>query len=264
MTRFAPTLTPTAAGSTALPPGLGMPARASRWRPGLAATCHHTEVFASSAEASGAGLALALALDALRAATPDPAADVPDERAWLWVQDKTAMRLSGRPYRPGLPAALRHRLIHVAADKPEDALFALEEGLRCRDLAFVIGEIAGNPRALNFTASRRLSLAAEKHGVPLWLVRLDARHDLGSARMRWDAGPAPSQPPRWNPQAPGAPSWAAGLFRAHTFQPGQWILRDDGLAPYGKLVAGPDTSGSGPPDHGDLVRRAGDRPLAAG
>ena len=26
---------------------------------------------------------------------------------------------------------------------------------------------------------------AEKHGVPFWLVRLDARHDLGSARMRW-------------------------------------------------------------------------------
>jgi protein ImuA len=261
MTRFAPTLASPPPPLTALPPGLGLPARASRWRPGLAGTCHHTEVFASSAEASGAGLALALAMDALRAATPDPAADVPDERAWLWVQDKTALRLSGRPYRPGLPAALRHRLIHVATDKPEDALFALEEGLRCRDLAFVIGEIAGNPRALNFTASRRLSLAAEKHGVPLWLVRLDARHDLGSARMRWDAAPAPSQPPRWNPQAPGAPSWAAGLFRAHTFQPGQWILRDDNLALHGKLVADPAVAA---PDHGDLVRRAGDRPLAAG
>ena len=63
-------------------------------------------------------------------------------RAWLWVQDKAALRLSGRPYRPGLPLALRHRLIHVAANQPEDALFALEEGLRCRDLAFVLGELA--------------------------------------------------------------------------------------------------------------------------
>ena len=71
------------------------------------------------------------------------------------------------------------------AATPEDALFALEEGLRCRELACVIGEIAGNPKALDFTASRRLSLAAERHGVPLVLVRLDAARDLCSARMRW-------------------------------------------------------------------------------
>ena len=54
--------------------------------------------------------------------------------------------------------------------------------MRCRDLAFVIGELAGNPKALDFTSSRRLSLAAEKHGVPLVLVRLDAgaRLELGA------------------------------------------------------------------------------------
>jgi protein ImuA len=239
--------------------GFAGSAHAARWRPGLVAECRHGEIFAQSGEASGAGLALALALDAMRSAAPDPAADTPDERAWLWVQDKAALRLSGRPYRPGLPAALRHRLVHVAAMTPEDALFGLEEGLRCRDFAFVIGEIAGNPRALDFTASRRLSLAAERHGVPLWLVRLDARRDLGSARMRWEARAAPSPPPRWNPQSPGTPSWAAGLFRAHTHQPGQWILRDDGLALLAEPASAPAT-----PDHGDLVRAAGDRSLAAG
>jgi protein ImuA len=170
------------------------------------------------------------------------------------VQDKAALRLSGRPYRPGLPQHLRHRLIHVAAMKPEDALFALEEGLRCRDLAFVIGEIAGNPRALDFTASRRLSLAAEKHGTALWLVRLDARTDLGSARMRWRVAAAASPPPRWNPQAPGRATWGAELFRAHTFQPGHWTLRDDGH----------ELAAHAAPDHGDLVRGPGARSLAAG
>lgn len=209
-----------------LPPARGLPgpAAAARWRPGLADGALHGEVFAASREASGAALALALALDRLHAARPDPAADRPDERRWLWVQDDAALRLTGRPYRPGLPAQLRHRLVHVAAGKPEDALFALEEGLRCRDLAFVIGEIAGNPRALDFTASRRLSLASEKHGVPLWLVRIDARRDLGSARMRWDVRAAPSAPPRWNGQAPGAPAWQAELFRARAHPPGQWLL----------------------------------------
>ncbi len=196
-----------------------------RWHPGLraaTAACRHVELFAPGDDASGAALALALADDA----TDDPT----DHRAWLWVQDKAAIRLSGRPYRPGLPARLRHRLIHVAADRPEDALFALEEALRCRDLAFVIGEIAGNPAALTFTTARRLSLVAQRHGVPLWLVRLAARHDPGSARMRWDVAAAPSPPPRWNRDAPGDPRWRADLFRAHVFQPGQWTLGHDSFA----------------------------------
>ncbi|MBW8785705.1 MAG: hypothetical protein JF593_13890 [Novosphingobium sp.] len=203
------------------------------WRPGLADAPRHSEIFAAGDEASGAGLALALALDALRAGDADPLADAPDTRPWLWVQDKEALRRTGRPYRPGLPPALRDRLIHVAARSPEDALFALEEGLRCRELAFVLGEIAGNPRALSFTAARRLSLAAEKHGVPLWLVRIDAARDLGSARMRWEVHAAPSPRPRWNPQAPGAASWRGELFRTRSHLPGTWLLRED----EGRLMA---------------------------
>ena len=231
--------------------------RDAQWQPGCAAAPVHADVFAPGGEAGGAALALALARDHLRAALPDPAADAPDERAWLWVQDKAALRLSGRPYRPGLPPELRHRLIHVRADKPEDALFAIEEGLRCRDLAFVIGEIAGNPRALGFVASRRLSLAAEQHGTPLWLVRSGAARDLSSARMRWTARAAPSLAPRWNAQAPGTPAWHVELFRARAHPPGEWILRDDGLA---LVAAAPDRS----PHHGDLAGGAGDRSLAVG
>ena len=206
-----------AAPRAVVPPPLSF-ARAAAWRPGLGGAPAHAEITAATREASGAGLALALALDALG----------DGDRSWLWVQDRAALRLSGRPYRPGLPASLRSRLVHVAARTPEDALFALEEGLRCRDLAFVIGEIAGNPRALDFTASRRLSLAVEQHGIPLWLVRLDARRDLSSARMRWEACAAPSLPPRWNAQAPGAPAWRAELFRARSHPPGEWIVREGG------------------------------------
>ena len=224
----------------------------SRWLPGRAAGVRHSEIFAPADEASGAGAALALALDQMEAG----------ERPWLWVQDKAARRLGGRPYRAGLPAQLRHRLIHVAANRPEDALFALEEGLRCRDLAFVVGEIAGNPRALGLTASRRLSLAAEKHGTALWLIRLDARRDLGSARMRWEVRSSPSPRPRWNASAPGTPSWSAELFRARTHQPGHWILRDD--APLAaEPAAEPDTGPATTPHPGNLVRTAGDRSLAA-
>jgi protein ImuA len=212
----------------------------TRWRPGLADQPLHSEVFASADEASGAGLALTLARDALRtqarvqaqaAARGDPLAgaeaDVAARRQVLWVQETRAIRLTGRPCLHGLPRELRDRLIHVEARTAQDALFALEEGLRCRDLACVIGEIVGNPRVLDFTASRRLSLAAEKHGVALWLVRLDAQPDLSSARMRWRAQAAPSARPRWNGDAPGDPAWQAELFRAARHAPGQWIVSDD-------------------------------------
>ena len=201
--------------------------RSTRWRPGLAAIqglALHNEIFAASDEAAGSGLALALALDDWRHVPRDDGCEAQDRRSVLWVQTREAARLCGRPYRAGLPADLQARVIHVLADKPEDALFALEEGLRCRDLAFVLGEIAGNPRALDFTASRRLTLASEKHGVPLFLVRLDAARDLSSARMRWAATSAPSSAPRWNAQAPGDPAWNAELFRARAHAPGQWLL----------------------------------------
>jgi protein ImuA len=200
-------------------------------------------VFAGGREASGAGAALALALDGVPS---------DDERPLLWVQDAASLRLTGRPYRPGLPRGLRRRLIHVAARTPEDALFALEEGVRCRELACVIGELAGNPKALDFTASRRLTLAAERQGTALIVVRLDAARDLSSARMRWHIAAAPSPNPRWNPAAPGRAAWHAELFRARGHASGEWILYDDehGLA-------------AAAPDHGDLAGTAGDRPLAA-
>jgi protein ImuA len=221
--------------------------RAPHWRPGLGGA-RHCEVFASGCEAGGAAAALALALDGLGAL---------GERSILWVQDAAALRLGGRPYRPGLPELLRHRLIHVAAKTPEDLLFALEEGVRCRDFAFVLGELAGNPGALDFTASRRLSLAAEKHGVPLTLVRLDAERDLSSARMRWQVRSSPSPAPRWNAYAPGSPAWHAELFRSRSHAPGEWILRDDGhVLAADRIATAPDPVG--------LAFAAGGRSLAAG
>lgn len=227
--------------------------RSLRWRPGLGAACH-SEVFAASCEASGAGAALALALDDWRQAAKSEAAEADNRRAVLWVQTREAARLAGRPYRPGLPEELRHRVIHVLAAKPEDALFALEEAVRCREVAFVIGELAGNPRVLDFTASRRLTLAAERHGVPLYLVRLDATRDLSSARMRWEVRASPSAPPQWNAAAPGTPAWHAELFRARAHSPGEWVLReeDGGLVAH-KPFETPQTLSSAPQGERSLI-----------
>lgn len=221
----------------------------ARWQPGLAAVqgapCH-SEIFAPSGEASGTATALALALDDWRN-TPreEEAQPKEDLRSVLWVQTKDAIRLSGRPFRAGLPEELQARVVHVRAESCADALFALEEGVRCREIAFAIGELAGNPRALDFTASRRLTLTAERHGVPLYLVRLDARRDLSSARMRWDVASAPSRLAQWNEQAPGAPVWHAELFRARGHPPGTWLLSERAarLSACKPMLADNDTQG---------------------
>ena len=84
--------------------------RAPRWRPGLAGA-RHGEVFAAGGDGGGSAAALALALDGLRADN----AGQSGEGFVLWVQDAAAIRLGGRPYRPGLPEVLRRRVIHVAA-----------------------------------------------------------------------------------------------------------------------------------------------------
>lgn len=180
------------------------------------------ELFASPDDAAGEALALAFsgAFAARRAAAGDEAAAMP----WLWVQDAASLRKAGRPCLHGLPAELRAGLVHVVARNPADALWAMDEGVRCGALAFVLGEIAGDPRALDFTATRRLVLAAERHGVPLCLVRRDGTANLSAARLRWRVSAAPAAPHRWDAQAPGAPRAMAELFRGQALRPASFLL----------------------------------------
>jgi protein ImuA len=137
----------------------------------------------------------------------------------LWVQDRMAIIESGRIYPPGLRNI---DLIHVEARDAKLALWAMEEGLRCSGLSGVIGELWGDPAALDFTATRRLAVAAERSRVPCWLVRLAGTANLSGARMRWRIASMPSIANPLDPRASGSPAWEAELFRARGHQPGRW------------------------------------------
>ena len=163
----------------------------------------------------------------------------------LWVQERTAMREGGRPFAHGLPG--RFDLIHVAASNARHALWAMEEGLRCKALSAVIGELWGEPAALDFTATRRLAVASEAHGVPAFLLRLGGAPNLSGARQRWRIGPAPSPTHRWNPAAPGSAAFTAELFRSRTRAPATWTVHHDAAA-----------------NRLDLAPEAGDRALGEG
>ena len=155
----------------------------------------------------------------------------------LWVQERMAILEAGRIYPPGIGCP---DLIHVTARDARSALWAMEEGLRCAGLGAVIGELWGDPAALDFTATRRLAVAAERSGVPAWLVRLGGSANLSGARMRWRIASRPSLAHPFDPRAPGAPAWDAELFRARGYPPGRWsIAYDGGAADPFRLVAAP-------------------------
>jgi protein ImuA len=154
----------------------------------------------------------------------------------LWVQERMAILESGRVHPPGLPL---QDLIHVETRDARDALWAMEEGLRCAGLSAVIGELWGDPKRLDFTATRRLAVAAERSGVPCWLVRIGGTANLSGARMRWRIASAPSLAHPFDPRAPGAAAWDAELFRARGFAPGWWRIAHDRAANRFDLVASP-------------------------
>ena len=162
-------------------------------------------------------------------------AQIATDKPLLWVQDRMAILQSGRIHPPGLPT---QNLIHVETRDARDALWAIEEGVRCSALSAVIGELWGDPRALDFTATRRLAVAAERSGTPCWLVRLGGTANLSGARMRWRIGSASSLAHPLDPRAPGTPAWEAELFRSRHSPPGRWSIAHDRAADRFHLVAG--------------------------
>lgn len=145
----------------------------------------------------------------------------------LWVQDRLSRKETGSPYLPGV----RHKMIvQVDVSRPVDVLWAMEEGLRCKALSCVIGEIWGNPPVLNFTATKRLAMRAAANNLPCWLVRRAASPDLSAARDRWRIASLPSQPHPHDPKAPGGPRWQVELFRSRTKPTGTWVVSYDRAA----------------------------------
>ncbi|WOI55825.1 hypothetical protein [Palleronia sp. LCG004] len=164
------------------------------------------------------------------------------QRPVLWVQDRLSRREAGALYLPGLGhMASGLRILQVRVSHPRDVLWAMEEGASCAALSAVVGEIHGAPAALDFTATKRLAIRAERSGVPVYLIRGADPGVLSAARMRWRVASLPSQAHPHDPRAPGWAQWDAELFRAQGRAPGRWVARHDpGTADRLSLVSRPD------------------------
>jgi protein ImuA len=205
---------------TLAPLGFGLPALdAALPGGGLSHAALH-DVAGSGPEMEHAGAAtlfVAGILARLCAGTAAPA---------LWVlhqRDLFAPALAGAGLDPD-------RLIYAEVVRPTDVLMALEDALRCRGLAGVVGELQGR---LSLTASRRLQLAAEKGGLPCVLLRRSQRHDdpvlaePSAAVTRWRVAALPAPPPL--PHAPDVPGlararWRLDLVRCRGGEPHTWIV----------------------------------------
>jgi protein ImuA len=141
-------------------------------------------------------------------------------RRLLWIAEDMALAESGAPYGPGLDAfgLLPERLLTVAAARPHDLLWAMEEALRCRAIGVAIGEVRHGE--IDMVALRRLSLAAAESGALALLLRGAPSTDASTAATRWIVGAAPSAPAH----GPGPPRFAAQLVRNRRGPLGSWIL----------------------------------------
>ncbi|WP_448189403.1 ImuA family protein [Azospirillum sp. sgz301742] len=183
---------------------------------GLPLGCLH-EV---AAEDRGAGTAFATALLARLAAVR--------EAPVLWIvrgRDLHAAGLAAYGLTPD-------RLIVVRAVRDADALWVMEEALRCKRLSAVLGETG----RLDLIASRRLQLAAEAGGVTGLLLRLsDERARVASVAVtRWRVAPALSAAlPGATGDEPGVGElrWHLDLLRCRGGCPGSWEVgwRDGAL-----------------------------------
>lgn len=143
------------------------------------------------------------------------------QQCFVWIAEDMALAESGALYGPGLDTfgLAPERLVTAAATHRCDLLWAMEEALRCRSVAAVIGEVRGG--TIDGVAVRRLSLAAAESGALALLLRAAPADDASTAATRWIIGAAPSTP---NTYGLGGLCLTAQLVRNRRGPAASWII----------------------------------------
>lgn len=164
----------------------------------------------------------------------------------LWVTTAMHAREWGRPYAPGLaqygcdPA----ELLVVEAKRASEGGWALEEALKSGAFGLLVGVGLG----VDFTASRRLALAAAERTTPCLLIDTP-RHDLPSAASTiWRVAARLSAGDEYDAEAPGHPRWRVELIRSRGSAPaGPWELDwDEGTHRFALAAASVDRAAAPP------------------
>lgn len=111
------------------------------------------------------------------------------------------------------------QILFIDATKAKDALWAVEEALKCNALTSVVGEIG----ELSFNDSRRLQLAVEQSRVT-GLIHRHMPKSLNAVACvsRWKITPAPGF---GTFPGVGFPGWKVQLLKVRNGKPGEWLMQ---------------------------------------
>lgn len=113
------------------------------------------------------------------------------------------------------------RMLFVDVSNVKDALWAMEEALKCNALTAVIGEFT----ALSFDESRRLQLAVEQSKVTGFIHRFKPKVENTVACVsRWKITPLFSDTPDQLPGM-GFPRWNIELLKVRNGKPSSWQVQ---------------------------------------
>jgi hypothetical protein len=156
-----------------------------------------------------------------------PRREVRAGRAVLWIEPEAAEFEGGALYGPGLellglPMA---RVIGLRVAHERDGAWAMEEALRCRAIAAVVGEFAREKNTLDLTMLRRLALAAGEGGGLGLLLRHYACPLPSPAMTRSEIAAAPGARDAFG--GLGRPAVVLSLIRNRRGPTGRWLLSWD-------------------------------------
>jgi protein ImuA len=180
---------------------------------------HMHEFYAAGVEdmPATAGLALAFVTGMVKA-----------DKSVLWLRSARAVAQQGILQANGWTeqGAEPGNFIFGIISDAKGLLKAAVDGLRSNALGAVVVETYGRFSELDMIASRRLVLAAEKSGTPLFLLRANAEPTPSAAETRWRIAAGPSRALFAN--APGAPVFDIELLRQRSGPSGmRWQLEWD-------------------------------------
>lgn len=145
----------------------------------------------------------------------------------LMQSNKPCLWVSTRPlvFPPGIKifGVEPDKFIFIDTNKDKEALWTIEEGLKCNSLCAVIGEIS----SLDFKQSRRLQLAVENSRVTGFINRLlpqNVQPQPTASVSRWQIRPIESQVPDGLPGI-GFARWEVMLLKIRNGRTGNWQIQ---------------------------------------
>ena len=162
--------------------------------------------------AAAAGFALALA--SLRQGS----------KQTLWIQQEFAAAEAGALYGPGLDLVglPSERILILRVPRAEDALWAMEETLKCRAAVIVVAELRDDGSWTDLTATRRLALAARESGGIGFLLRHRSSAAPSPAATRWEIAAVSGARDRFGGLGPA--TFALSLVKNRRGPCARWIV----------------------------------------